>query len=158
MPIKIKFYWNTALPIIYILATAASSYYGRVEEFGRGSKAPKGSNVYYLEPLQEQFAGSYSRRFTCTISVLSTTHEEPTATTFTSQTKEQRLNHPAANPTASWWWNADWSPDNLTRVCVSPTPLVLSDSGLTSTTCHRPWRRPTPLPIGPPGFRCASRE
>lgn len=95
-PIKIKLYWSTALSIIYILATAASSYYGRVEEFGRDSKAQKGSNVYYLEPLQEQFAGSYSRRFTCTISVLSTTHEELKATTFTSQTKEQKLNHPAA--------------------------------------------------------------
>lgn len=51
-PIKIKLYWSTALSIIYILATAASSCYSRVEEFGRDSKAQKGSNVYYLEPLQ----------------------------------------------------------------------------------------------------------
>ena len=114
-----------------------SSYYSRVE-FGRDSKAQKASNVYYLEPLQEQFANSYSRRFTCIISILSITYEEVTIITFTLQTRKQKLRDVKEIAQVPWWWNQKSNPDNLIPISVSyPLPYSSCQSpGLTTITHH----------------------
>lgn len=81
----------------------------------------------------------------CTTSILSIAHEERTTTTFPSQTKQQQLSGPAAQshrlPVLERGLGAR-QPDTRLRLTHSPCPVGAL----------------TPLPVSPPGFRCASWE